>query len=152
LHASTGGAVIRSSEKSELAGQILRHWSAQSLQPATAVFQQAFPLARIVFVLDAPPLYVSEKRTSGSHCFDDEMSAFGADDFASWNSTLFTSIPFKQLPVAVVTKDFLQMQDNWTLSGSNHSDDALQAGQKASILDLRSKAVNFQRMTNIECM
>jgi hypothetical protein len=85
--------------------------------------------------------------------FDDKTSESCADGFARWNSTLFTSIPFIQLPVAVVTNDFLQLQDDWDVDRSSHfSNDALQEGQKASILALRSKAASFEYMTNIECM
>jgi len=72
---------------------------------------------------------------------------------ARWNSTLFTSIPFIQLPIAVVTSDFLQFQNDWDAGQSGHfSNDGLQEYQKASILALRSKATNFEYMTNIECM
>lgn len=86
-------------------------------------------------------------------CFDDERLEFCADGLARWNSTLFPSIPFIQLPIAVVTSDFLQLQDDWGVSQSGHfSNDGLQESQKASILALRSKATNFEYMTNIECM
>jgi hypothetical protein len=85
--------------------------------------------------------------------FCGEILAFCADGLARWNSTLFTSIPFIQLPVAVVTSDFLQFQGDWDVSNTGHfANDALQENQKASILSLRSKAANFQQMSNIECM
>lgn len=83
----------------------------------------------------------------------DEILAFYADGLARWNSTLFTSIPFIQLPIAVVTSDFLQFQGEWDVGNTGHfSNDALQESQKASILNLRSKAADFQQMSNIECM
>lgn len=81
------------------------------------------------------------------------MSKNHADNIARWNSTLFTSIPFIQLPIAVVTSDFLQFQGDWDVNTPGHfSNDALQESQKASILALRNKAASFEYMTNIECM
>ena len=64
---------------------------------------------------------------------------------------MFTSIPFIQLPIAAVTSDFLQFQGDWGVSHASHFD-ALQEGQKASILDLRGKASGFEYMTNIDCV
>lgn len=76
-----------------------------------------------------------------------------ADGLARWSSTPSTSIPFIQLPVAVVTSDSLQFQNDWHVSMSDHfSTDALQEYQKASILALRRKATNLEYMTNVQCM
>ena len=76
-----------------------------------------------------------------------------AGGLARWSSTPVTSIPSMQPPVAVVTSDFLQLQNDWHVSVSDHfSTDALQEYQKASILALRSKATNLEYMTNVQCM
>lgn len=72
-------------------------------------------------MFDAFTLHVSCPMNLG-----DGILKFCADDPARWNSTLFTSIPFIQLPVAVVTSDFLQFQGDWDASNTGHfSNDAL---------------------------
>lgn len=79
------------------------------------------------------------------------MPYYGLTDRqGSWNSAIFTSIPFVAFPVAGVTNDFLQVSDNWALQCP--IPDSTIAHNSSAIYALHESARNFTRMSNLECM
>jgi hypothetical protein len=68
----------------------------------------------------------------------------------SWNSAIFSSIPFTVFPVAIVTSDFDKADDKW--AESHPLTDSTISAHTSSIYALQHKARNFTRLTNQECI
>lgn len=64
----------------------------------------------------------------------------------SWNSAIFSSIPFAVIPTALVTRDFEIVGDSWP---STH---LLTENNHYSIYALQEKVKTFKRMENLDCI
>jgi hypothetical protein len=69
--------------------------------------------------------------------------------FASWNSAIFSSIPFTVLPIAIVTNDFDRAHDQWPISNTITD---TRIANVSSIYALQQRARNFTHLTNNECI
>jgi len=95
------------------------------------------------YLLDIASSHVSNKQP-------DAFQRSAADISGSWNSAVFTSIPFVTFPVAGVTSDFLEVRDDWTTQRPIL--DPTIAHNSSVIYALHEGARNFTRYSNLDCM
>jgi hypothetical protein len=72
------------------------------------------------------------------------------DEAHSWNSVVFTSIPFVAFPVACVTADFLDLHDDWALQRPIL--DPTISHNSSAIYALHETAHSFTRYSNLDCI